>query len=99
MVNELYSELKSTFDDYNIPPDFFAPLQIVDYEEIGGNRHVNPDDAEFVITVGAAAGRRQNGAEASIEDLKRKVPNIVKYYKEKTLMSLRSKAIKKEAKK
>lgn len=59
VVNELYSELKSTFDDYNIPPDFFAPLQIVDYDEISGSRHVNPDDAEFVINVGESRGRER----------------------------------------
>lgn len=59
---------------------------------------MNPDDAEFVINIGSGSATILK-ATASMEELKRKVPNIVNYYKEKTLLSLKSKAIKKEPKK
>ena len=41
--------MRSTFSEYRIPPDFFGPLQAVDYDGISGNQTANLEDTEFKI--------------------------------------------------
>lgn len=49
LVNSLFEEMMTTFNEYRIPPAFFGPLQFVDYDGIGGNFVENVDDAEFIV--------------------------------------------------
>lgn len=53
LVNELCNEMMTTFNEYRIPPAFFGPFQIVNYEGIGSaNFADNTEDAEYIINVG-----------------------------------------------
>jgi len=50
-VNELHNELMTTFSEYRVPPSFFGPLQVVNYDGLGGTYEDNADDAEFNINL------------------------------------------------
>jgi hypothetical protein len=50
-VNELYNELMTTFSEYRVPPSFFGPLQVVNYDGLAGTYEDNADDAEFNINL------------------------------------------------
>lgn len=85
--------MNTTFSEYRIPKDFFGPLQVVDYDGIAGT--INVDDVEFRIQ--CAPDRR--GKKVDMKKLEQEVPEIVDFYKKQTLISIKSKAIKKQPKK
>jgi hypothetical protein len=49
--------MMTTFNEYRIPPAFFGPFQIVNYEGIGSSSNFadNNEDAEYIINVGPEA--------------------------------------------
>jgi hypothetical protein len=89
------------FDTYRIPPAFFGPLQLVDYDGIGGSFVENVDDVEFNVKAEAATRQEVKAREyrRRLEELSREVPQIVKYYQEQNMIALKSKGIKKAKKK
>ncbi len=51
-MNELFNEMMTTFNEYRIPPAFFGPFQIVNYEGLGGSTFAdNTEDAELRINL------------------------------------------------
>lgn len=82
LVNELFNEMMDTFNEYRITPSFFGPLQVVDYDGIGGNFVENLDDAEFQVKTRSNTRSLEREKQIDIKELRKEVPSIVNYYKD-----------------